>query len=482
MDFRQVLTRPVIAIIAALGVLFALDLYALGAARNLDQAIAGLQVETRSEALLAGLPRTIFDMQSGMRGYLLTGKKEELAQYRRASARFTDAMAQSVERASTDETLRSQLREASALAARWLNSHLSPLVVKRSAGEGSAESMKSIVQTLRSAHGDPLAARIVEKLDAAFDVQQKRVADARARLQAQSDNVAEWMLARALALLVTVAALALLLGRTLLRLTGQTSSREAAERSARESSAALQAMNDASPLGMFVTDTAGACSHANAAFERITNLPAQALTGLGWQGALHPDDRERVQAGWKHAIEEALPFVSEHRFLHRNGHVVWVAIKSAPIRDQDRPIGFVCTVEDVSERRNVEEALRKSEERLQLALAGSELALFDWHVPSGEIVFSRQWQVLTGHQNESVYSTARRFGEILHADDREGLREAIIATFKGRGIAFVAEFRVRNQNGQWRRLRAHGQVTERDAMGRAVQLTGTVAGSYQAPQ
>ncbi|HYJ17813.1 MAG TPA: PAS domain-containing protein, partial [Burkholderiales bacterium] len=99
-----------------------------------------------------------------------------------------------------------------------------------------------------------------------------------------------------------------------------------------------------------------------------------------------------------------------------------------------------------------------------------------------EIVFSRQWQVLTGHQNESVYSTARRFGEILHADDREGLREAIIATFKGRGIAFVAEFRVRNQNGQWRRLRAHGQVTERDAMGRAVQLTGTVAGSYQAPQ
>jgi len=482
MDFRPVLTRPVIAIVAVLGVLFALDLYALGSARKVDQAIARLQVETQSQVLLAGLPRIILDMQSGMRGYLLTGNKEELAQYRSASNRFAQAMSQSVERAGADEPLRSLLQDASALATRWLNTHLSPLVVKRSAGEGSAESMKAIVQTLRAAHGDPLALRIVEKLDAALDDQQKRVAAARARFQAQSDNVADWMLARALALLVTVAALALQLGRTLLRLTGQTSSREAAERSARVSSAALQAMNDASPLGMFVTDVAGACSHANAAFERITHLPAEALTGAGWQAALHPDDRERVQAAWKHAIAQALPFASEHRFLHRNGQVVWVAIKSAQIRDQDTPIGFVCTVEDVSERRNAEEALRRSEERLRLALEGSELALFDWHVPSGEIVLSRQWQVLTGYRQESANSTARRFGEILHPDDREGLREAIIAAFKGRGSGFHAEFRVRNQNGQWRRLRAHGQVTERDAVGRAVQLTGTLAGANPATQ
>ncbi|HEX7812844.1 MAG TPA: PAS domain-containing protein [Burkholderiales bacterium] len=476
MNLQSVLARPVIAILAVLGVLFALDLFTLGASRKLDQAIGQLQEETQTQALIGGLPQIILDMQSGMRGYLLTGNKSELAQYRDASDRFLKSMSEAIRRAGGDEALRSPLQEASALAGRWLDSHLSPLVVKRSAGEGSPETMKPILQTLKRSRGDPFATRILEKLNAASDEQQKRIAAARAQLQAQSDAVADWMLARALALLVTVAALALLLGRTLLRLTGQTSSREAAERNARQSSAALQAMNDASPLGMFVTDASGACSHANAAFERITNLPAEALTGAGWQAALHPDDRERVQTAWKKAISEVSPFASEHRFLHRNGNVVWVTIKSARIRDGEKPIGYVCTVEDVSERRNAEEALRKSEERLQLALEGSQLALFDWHIPSGEILFSRQWLVLTGYRQESAGSTARRFAEILHPDDREGLREAVIAAFKGRGTALHGEFRVRNQNGQWRRLRAHGQVTERDAMGRAVQLTGTIAG------
>jgi PAS domain S-box-containing protein len=475
MNVRPVLSRPVVAILAVLGVLFALDLFALGASRKLDQAILQLQEETQTQAVLAELPRIILDMQSGMRGYLLTGDKDELAQYRSASDRFPGAIADARQRAGTDDKLRSLLQDAAGLTGRWLDSRLSPLVVKRNAGEGSRASMKVILQALRTGHGDPLAARIIGTLDAALDGQQAKIAAARERLQMESGNVAAWMLARAVALLVTVAALALLLGRTLLRLTGQTSSREAAERTARESSAALQAMNDASPLGMFVTDAAGACSYANAAFQRITNLPARDLTGSGWQAALHPDDRERVQAAWKNALSQASPFASEHRFLHRNGSVAWVAIKSAQIRDEGRLIGHVCTVEDVSDRRNAEEALRKSEERLRLALEGSQLALFDWHVPSGEIVFSRQWQALTGYAPASAKSTARRFSEILHPDDREGLREAVIAAFKGRTMVFQGEFRIRNQNGQWRRLCAHGQVTERNSVGRAVQLTGTLA-------
>lgn len=475
MNLQPVLTRPVISILGVLGLLLALDLFALRTARELDRAIAQLQEETQTRAVLAELPSIILEMQSGMRGYLLTGHKEDLAQYRGASNRFPAAMAEAQRRVGNAENLRPRLQDAEALTARWLETRLSPLVVKRNAGEGSSGSMKDILRTLKAGHGDPLASRILAALDAALGEQDKRISAARERLHAQTGDVSGWMRARAVGLLVTMAALALLFGRTLVRLTGQTSSREAAERSARESSAALQAMNDASPLGMFVTDTNGACSHANAALERITNLPAPSLNGTGWQEALHPDDRERVQAAWKASIRQQSPFASEHRFLHRNGNVVWVGIKSAQIRDGGKLIGHVCTVEDVSERRNAEEALRKSEERLQLALDGPQLALFDWHVPSGEIVFSRQWQVLSGYRQDSPDTTARRFAEILHPDDREALREAVISAFKGRHVAFFAEFRVRGQNGQWRRLRAHGRVTERDAVGRAVQLTGTLA-------
>ena len=143
--------------------------------------------------------------------------------------------------------------------------------------------------------------------------------------------------------------------------------------------------------------------------------------------------------------------------------------------DRDQLIGFICTVEDVTERREVEEALRKSEERLHLALESSGLALFDWHLPSGEIFLSRRWGVIAGDGREPGTTTARRLGELVHPEDRERLREACIGAFKGVQPTFHAKFRIQVRGGQWKRVYSQGEVTERDSIGRAVRLTGTIA-------
>jgi PAS domain S-box-containing protein len=471
-----VLSLPVLATLAVLGLLLALDLSALAAARRFDDAVARLAGEARLQSMLDELPPIILDMESGVRGYLLTGERTELGRYRAASARLPEAIEAVAGRAGDDGALNARLREAQELSRRWLDTRLSPLVVKRDAGAGSNESMREIVRNLRGAHGDPLAERIREELAAASRLQVERVAAARAAVESESDGVANWMRVRAIALLLMVAALALLLGRTLVRLRGQTTSRETAERKARESSAALQGVNDATPLGMFSTDSAGILRQSNAAFERMTGLAGTLLAEPGWQSALHPDDRDRVGNAWKALVAGGPDFASEHRFLHRNGNVVWVSMKTARITDAGRLIGHVATVEDVTERRNAEEALRRSEERLQLVLENAQLALFDWHLPSGEIVLGRQWHALAGGTDEPGPMTARRFAESLHPDDREALREALVATLKGRSRALRAEFRVRAKPGPWKRVLALGRVTERDALGRAVQLTGTLAG------
>lgn len=461
-------------VLAILGGLFALDLFTMSAVREHQDATSRLGAELQALDAVQALPATVLNMQSGMRGYLLTGSKAELAQYRDASERFPGLAEAALRFAGDDTEIRTRLQEAQALTARWVDTRLSPLVVKRNAGEGSTGSMREIVRSLRSAHGDLLAQRILARLDAASASQQKRVGAALEELEKHSARIAGWMRIRALALLVSVAALALLLGRALVHLSGQSSSRAAAERSARASAAALDAMNDASPLGMFLTNAAGECRDANAAMERITGLPRKALTGIGWMAALHPDDRDRVKTAWAMALSSNQPFVSEHRFLHRDGTVPWVSMKAAAVRDGDELIGHICTVEEVTERRNVEEALRRSEERLQLALEGGALALFDWHLPSGEIVLSRQWQTFGGEATQGGATTARRLADLLHPEDREPLRQALIAALKGRTPLLTAEFRIRSASGAWKPLQLRARVTERDVVGRAVQLAGTL--------
>lgn len=474
MNLKPYIPRPILAVLAVLGVLFAIDLFALGAYHQLEQAVDELR--TRSEMLeaLQPLPGIVLQMQSGMRGYLLTGDVAFLKRYRAASESFPAAVAHALALVGDDPAQRARLEETAKLTEEWLATYLSPLVVKRSASEGAHSTMAAVLNTVREGKGEALGVRIAGQLEDIQRAEAARVAGAEGRIQEELGRVAQWMLARGAALLLALAALALLLGRTIERLGGQIRGREVAERAARQSEAARRAMDDASPLGMFVADVSGSCTHANAAFARISGLAQSALNGHGWQSALHPDDRDRVLPAWTQAIAQHAGFASEHRFLHRSGHVVWVTMNAARMSDGDQLIGFVCTVEDVTERREAEEALHKSEERLHLALECSGLALFDWHVPSGEMFLSRQWGVIAGDRQEPLTTTARRLAELVHPEDRERLREATIGAFKGAKPTFHAEFRIQVRGGPWKWVFSQGQVTERDSIGRAVRLTGTI--------
>ncbi|MBC8007561.1 MAG: PAS domain-containing protein [Prolixibacteraceae bacterium] len=477
LNSRLVLPRPILLVLAALGLLFAIDLFALAAYRELEHASEKLNQHVLTTEALQLLPMLLLEMQSGVRSYVLTGSTASLNRYRAAANEFKGAAEKALALLGEDPRQR-QLVEGGVVSVRdWLARHASPLVVKRSAGEDPRRTTMEILDIMRNGQGESQAGRIRARFVESIQIERERVADARLSLEKKHDRIAAWMRGRALALLLALAALTLMLGRTLANLTGHMRSREIAESATRTSAATLRAMTDASPLGMFLADGSGACVQWNPAFERITGLSAPAILGNGWQSTLHTDDREKVVAAWSAATATGTTFASVHRFVHRSGKVVWASMKSASMSDGGQLIGFACSIEDVSERRDGEEALRKTEERLHLALESSGLALFDWHVPSGEIFLSREWNTLIGNAAQALTTTARRLNEKVHPEDREALREAIVGGFKTNNPIPRTQFRIDTRAGQWKRVSCSGRVTERDSSGRAVRLTGTITAS-----
>ncbi|MBW4522214.1 MAG: GAF domain-containing protein [Scytolyngbya sp. HA4215-MV1] len=128
-----------------------------------------------------------------------------------------------------------------------------------------------------------------------------------------------------------------------------------AEASLRASEEQFRAISDASPLGVFVTNAQGDCQYTNRLYQKITDLSLQDCLGQGWSTAIHPEDRDRIMQTWYESAQNQKSFQSVLRFLHQDGAVVWASVKTAEMRDGERLLGYVGTVEDITEQVRAEQ-------------------------------------------------------------------------------------------------------------------------------
>jgi PAS domain S-box-containing protein len=136
----------------------------------------------------------------------------------------------------------------------------------------------------------------------------------------------------------------------------------------------LRMVMEASPLGMFVSDSKGRCTFTNRAWQRIAGMTLEQSLGTGWRQAIHPDDTERVAAEWRSGIASEQPQVSEHRYIRPDGTSVWVRGHAAPIHGEGYREGVVGTVEDITAQRDMDQAL--AARTGELARSNEELERF----------------------------------------------------------------------------------------------------------
>jgi len=143
------------------------------------------------------------------------------------------------------------------------------------------------------------------------------------------------------------------------------SQRRQQEMELRQNQAELAAVTDASPLGLVRLDRQRRCTYVNRTFEAITGLPRAAALGAGWTSALHPDDYPQMHVALERLRHDHAPFQSTLRCLHRDGKLVWVSVKIAPILIDGQIEGYVGSLDDITTLRESEVALLESESRLR---------------------------------------------------------------------------------------------------------------------
>ncbi|NEO86354.1 MAG: PAS domain S-box protein [Spirulina sp. SIO3F2] len=125
------------------------------------------------------------------------------------------------------------------------------------------------------------------------------------------------------------------------------------------------------------------------------------------------------------------------------------------------------------ERLQNEEDLRQSEERLQLAILGSNMGLWDWHLPSDRTYFNPQWKQMLGYEPEELPSAYEEWHARVHPEDIDQALALLKTHLSGETPIYQAEFRMLHRAGHWIWVLAHGKVVEWDEAQNPVRITGT---------
>ena len=197
------------------------------------------------------------------------------------------------------------------------------------------------------------------------------------------------------------------------------------------------------------------------------------LEGRLWPQRLHAEDRERVLAADERFEGGGGRFDEEYRLLARDGSIVWVREQAVLVKgDAGQPLHWQGFLFDMTERKEAEEAVRRSEARLAQAQRVAHLGGWEWDLRTGKISWSDEVYRIYGLAPQEFVPSFERFMEIVHPDDREPLERAVNGTLHDQE-PYDLEHRIVRRDGEVRVVHRQAEVV-REEGGEPLKVVGTV--------
>src|SRR3954463_4481743 len=252
-----------------------------------------------------------------------------------------------------------------------------------------------------------------------------------------------------------------------------------AEQELRESEERFRGTFENAAVGIVHSDSAGRFLRVNQKFCAIVGYPREELLHKTLQDIIHPDELDAHLEHYESSFARNAPpaFGVERRFLRKDGTAVWVEAYASFQHDASgRPVYVIGAVQDISERKRLEEEVRFATARLELALRGSDIGFWDIDMPDGDlrngrIHYVNVWEQL-GYERPDSPKDQETGMALVHPGDRAPHAEAARRYLAGETSEFEVESRVCHKDGSYRWMISRG-VAVRDAGGEPIRFLGS---------
>lgn len=248
--------------------------------------------------------------------------------------------------------------------------------------------------------------------------------------------------------------------------------RKQAELALQESENRLRLATTAAALGMWFWDlVTGEIVFTPRGLQLFGTQAQTSMTYQEFLASLHPDDRPRIHRAVAHVLKSRQEYNEEYRVLWPDGSVHWIAARGRGFYDAEgQPVQMMGVVLDITERKQIEAALRQSEERFRQLAENIQDVFWIFSVSEKRLIYvSPAYEQIWGRSLQALYDNYREWPEAIHPEDHD--RVVLFLRENAVRDEFSVEYRVIRPDGSVRWVRDRG-FPVRDAAGEVTRVTG----------
>ncbi|MBU1229803.1 MAG: PAS domain S-box protein [Proteobacteria bacterium] len=211
---------------------------------------------------------------------------------------------------------------------------------------------------------------------------------------------------------------------------------------------------------------------------RVSGIPLEELFRKRFEDVFTPESLRRIgelaalRAQGATPEERARPYRLEVDLRRADGALVPLEVMVRPTYGADGRINGYCgTSRDITERKRVEVALRRSEERYALALRGANDGIWDWDLVADTVYYSDRWKEIIGYGPDELEHNSQEWLSRIHPEDYDQVLAENGRCISGETPVFQVEYRLRHKDGSYRWIHGRG-ASLLDSSGRVVRMAG----------
>jgi two-component system, cell cycle sensor histidine kinase and response regulator CckA len=264
---------------------------------------------------------------------------------------------------------------------------------------------------------------------------------------------------------------------TEIELRSEIAERRQAEYGRKESEEQFHSSFEESGIGMALISMDGRWIRVNRAVCDLLGYAPADLIGFPVERITHPQDvpasREAIrllQAG------EASTYTMEKRYIQPAGTVVWGLVNVALVPGTEgEPGHLIAGIQDITERKHTENALRTSEERYRLLLQAAKEVVREWDLTTDSLTWDPYTGPLLDYERSQLGDTIAWWYERIHPADRERVMASLDAANAETSAAWADEYRFRRADGSYAVVQDRAYIVH-DESGSPTRIIGAISG------